>query len=140
MDGGHRLPASQVLSALGTRSHLPNLIRVLGRSRWGLVASKGILIEQRGGGGGANSVLTVWPNPASSSVRFLLDLQGGSGAWLKVHDLRGRLVHKQFFLPGRQLATWSGTDDHGRQVAAGTYFIRLTGSELDLTRKVVFLH
>ena len=47
---------------------------------------------------------------------------------LALFDLHGRrvcTVSRGVFAPGKQEASWNGTDDHGRQVPCGVYFLRL---------------
>ena len=46
-----------------------------------------------------------------------------------IYDAVGREVQKLFneeFLPGYHTLSWKGTDDSGRQVASGIYFIRVS--------------
>ena len=67
---------------------------------------------------------------------------------LKIYDVSGRLVRffnlASDFLPLASTISWNGTDDNGRRVSEGVYFVRLvvdrTGQEnYQKTEKVIFL-
>jgi hypothetical protein len=80
------------------------------------------------------------PNPfrAHLAVRYSLAAEGL--VTLRVHDLTGRVVRTLadgVMRPGRYSLTWSGTDDHGRELARGVYFCRLTAGDYRSTEKMV---
>jgi flagellar hook assembly protein FlgD len=63
-----------------------------------------------------------------------------------LYDTRGRAVRTLAEGPreaGEYEATWNGTDDTGRHVAAGTYLLRLSwrgaSGQIDRTTKVVMV-
>ena len=61
---------------------------------------------------------------------------------LEVYDATGRLVRvvaAGVEQPGYHTAVWQCTDQHGRAVAEGAYFVRLTADGATLTSKVVKL-
>lgn len=55
-----------------------------------------------------------------------------SGEGVPVRDL-------EYALPGRYEAFWDGTDDSGRQVASGIYFMQLTVNGISQVRKMYVL-
>jgi hypothetical protein len=69
------------------------------------------------------------PNPFNGVTRFSYVVPGdGAEIVMAVYDVSGRLVKtvaSGFRGPGRHQATWNGTDNRGRAVASGVYFIRL---------------
>ncbi len=75
--------------------------------------------------------LSVQPNPFRNriDIRYTIHDTGSKDPSLKVFDVSGRLV-KSFSLPTSYFllptsVEWNGTDDLGRSVPAGVYFIRL---------------
>ncbi|MGH2570264.1 MAG: FlgD immunoglobulin-like domain containing protein [bacterium] len=87
-------------------------------------------------------VLSTWPNPASGSVSLHFDLPSRESATVRILDVRGRQV-RTFVTDsrssGERSLTWDGTDDRGRLVAAGTYFVRLDWREGAATSRVVLI-
>jgi flagellar hook assembly protein FlgD len=60
---------------------------------------------------------------------------------LSVFDVTGRMIRliqpHTLRAAGRHDATWDGRDDAAREVASGTYVIKLETDEGTVTRKVV---
>jgi hypothetical protein len=94
------------------------------------------------------SRLEVYPNPFRNavSIKFQIPEQGVASSQksvvsIKIYDASGRMV-KQFnhltIQPFNQVV-WDGTDDFGRRLPAGIYFIRLESNEFKRTEKVVLL-
>jgi len=80
------------------------------------------------------------PNPARArvAIRYALGVQ--CQTLLQVHDLTGRVVRTLCASSQKRGAynvTWSGADDHGRSLANGVYFVRLTAGDYRATEKVV---
>lgn len=91
--------------------------------------------------------LSAGPNPVAGPARISCQ-RGPSPASLEVRDVHGRLV-RAFDLPGgvgadggEVAVTWDRTDQAGRPVPAGAYFLRLAsaGHTLDSRRLVVVSH
>jgi hypothetical protein len=86
--------------------------------------------------------LSVHPSPVSSGANLRLELPQPCFVRLQVHDVTGgivrRLVHGQLHAGIHEIA-WDGTDDSGRRVASGTYFLRLTTGRGDLSRRITLL-
>jgi hypothetical protein len=80
------------------------------------------------------------PNPsrARAAIRYTLDAQRQT--LLQVHDLTGRVVRTLCASSqkrGAYSVAWNGNDDHGRNLANGVYFVRLTAGDFRATEKLV---
>lgn len=76
------------------------------------------------------SMMTVFPNPSSSSFSIRYRLQGTGHAELAVFDVSGRLVRlleSGMMERGERALEWDGTDETGHRLASGVYFVRLEG-------------
>ncbi len=142
-DGRFAVPAGEILAALpgGTRTRVE--LRVVGP--WGAptpaaLASGAVVVFPVGGDGTTAAFGPPWPNPATGGVRFQVSVPAGAPARLGVYDLAGRLVVSFTYPPGDYVVRWDGTDAGGRRAAAGTYILRLEGSDGVRTHKVVLLH
>ena len=91
-----------------------------------------------GGLGGGVS----FPNPFSSGVSFSYKLQQPSDVKAVVLDAGGRVVRSlgESRLPaGEHDLTWDGTDDRGRALTNGVYFLRVWADGAAVTSKVALL-
>jgi DNA-binding beta-propeller fold protein YncE len=82
-------------------------------------------------GGPAAIGLSVFPNPARHHTRvaFTVPTVAASPVEAQVIDLAGRRVRvlaEGPLGPGPQVLTWDGTDQTGRRVPGGIYFVRIT--------------
>jgi len=85
-------------------------------------------VTLKGNGPFAGRVAIEYGLPRSSPVR------------LEVYDATGRLVQVVVSGAGQagyHTAVWKCTDEHGRAVAEGAYFVRLVADDVTLTSKVV---
>jgi hypothetical protein len=79
------------------------------------------------------------PNPAMAGTTIRFDLPRPAEVELAIFDVNGRRIRT---IRDRQSSGldrgihWDGRDDHGREVAAGTYLYRLEGAGTPLTGKV----
>jgi hypothetical protein len=97
-------------------------------------------------------MLQIYPNPFREKVKIKYCIgRSTSGetegieqrAELKIYDVTGRLV-KNFNLsttcaPRPTHVSWDGTDDLGRRVAQGVYFIRLKTMDNKISKKVILI-
>jgi len=80
--------------------------------------------------------------PIAGRVAIEFGLPRSADMRLEVYDATGRLVRivaAGVGQPGYHTAVWRCTDQHGRGVAEGAYFVRLTADGVTLTSKVVKL-
>jgi hypothetical protein len=76
----------------------------------------------------------IAPNPIRGSAR----IESPGGGRINVYDLRGRRVRTVLEShSGAVRAEWNGTDDRGRLLASGVYFIRLEGPGTPQVRRFV---
>lgn len=72
--------------------------------------------------------ITLGPNPAGASVAIRFTLPARASARIDVTDVRGRFVRRLLAedrAAGAHALRWNGTDDAGRAVPSGVYFVRL---------------
>ncbi len=82
------------------------------------------------------------PNPTSGATTFRFLAPSAGPAALSVHDLTGRRVRMlsaEELPAGIHLREWDGRDDHGREVAAGVYYVRLRAPRVERMEKVTLL-
>lgn len=80
------------------------------------------------------SLWTNFPNPFNPSTKIKFALPSASSVRLEIYDILGRLVktlisNKQLTV-GEHVVTWSGDDNHGKNVSSGIYFDRLIAMPL----------
>jgi len=79
-------------------------------------------------------------NPATGPMRLSYVLPAADAISLRVYDLRGRAVRTLVSGPqeaGGHIAEWDGRDDRGGPLPSGTYFARLAGGGMAVTRTLV---
>ncbi len=133
------LAGEQVLLALGGSPAARREVRVTADGPWGAVATAAVVVYADGGAVAPAVFGRPWPNPAAGGVRLDLEVPGPADASLRIYDVRGALVWRRAYPAGRWLVEWDGSDEHGRRLPSGTYFLRLEGSGPAMTRKVVLL-
>ncbi len=92
--------------------------------------------------GGPMTLRDNVPNPFNPATNIRFELAAETDVRLDIHDVSGRLVKKlvaEFMAPGDHQARWDGTDNAGRAVASGTYFIRLQGAGLAQVRPLTLV-
>ncbi|MEO0078613.1 MAG: T9SS type A sorting domain-containing protein [candidate division WOR-3 bacterium] len=80
------------------------------------------------------------PNPARSQVAIRYSLAADGPASLALHDMTGRVVHKLLASGGRRgvySVTLNRTDDRGRKLGNGVYFLKFSAGEYRQTEKLV---
>jgi len=85
----------------------------------------------------------VHPNPFSRITTIKYRLPEGRKAGLRVYDAQGRLVKTfgrvQSLKPEVYKVIWDGTDNKGRKLPDGVYFLHLTAKKGPLVRKVMLV-
>jgi flagellar hook assembly protein FlgD len=89
----------------------------------------------------------VYPNPFSNKTKIKFSITQFSTtvspSGLKIYDVTGRLV-KNFVLPTSNFSLptsliWDGTDDAGRPVTAGVYFLNFIVGDYKKIEKAILL-
>jgi len=103
-----------------------------------------------------NGRLIIYPNPFRNklNIRYELpdtkyetmkepisDISSPRSASLKIYDASGRLVRQWDYETIRQSdqILWDGTDDAGRKIPPGIYFVQLEADEFKKTEKAILL-
>jgi len=87
-------------------------------------------------------LLNCAPNPFSRMATVSYELRQAGPVALTVHDVSGRLVRRLesgYRSPGRHEASWNATDDHGRRMPAGIYFLRFSAGGQASSRRVTLM-
>jgi hypothetical protein len=82
------------------------------------------------------------PNPTRGDVRIDFELGRADKVELAVVDVAGRIVARvagRDFAPGSWSERWTGKDSNGRQVPAGTYWVRLAAGGREIGRQKVLV-
>ena len=88
-----------------------------------------------------------YPNPFNPETWIPFELNEGADVTLTVYDGLGRVVrrlqlgHRRpgVYLSRNRAAHWDGRNDHGEEMASGTYFVELTADEFREMRRIVLL-
>ena len=110
----------------------------VGRYESGIFEEKGV--DKRN----LNATVSISPNPFSNNVTINLGMYDAGHMMydteLNIYDMSGRLV-KQFIIPHSELPipnyVWDGTDQEGKTVPAGIYFIKATIGTTNIRAKVI---
>ncbi|MDD3643726.1 MAG: M20/M25/M40 family metallo-hydrolase, partial [Candidatus Krumholzibacteria bacterium] len=83
-----------------------------------------------------------FPNPLWGDTRIRFELPARAMTEMAVYDAAGRRVRtlmRQAAGPGPGEYAWDGTDDAGKDLASGVYFLRLRSGGAERSRKLVIL-
>ena len=89
------------------------------------------------------SIETIYPNPFGDFTTINCSLDRPESITLKMRDAQGRTVkilQKSRMLPGTFVITWDGTDDSGKRVSPGMYFIELANQKERVVQPVIYVH
>lgn len=76
-----------------------------------------------------HSLLKVFPNPLRTHTVIYYELKQPGKVLLSIYDAKGQLkrtLANQFQTSGSYSVNWDGTDQSGRQVPKGAYFVKLS--------------
>jgi hypothetical protein len=82
--------------------------------------------------------LSAVPQPTRGVVRFAWR-KLAQPARLEIYDAAGARYWRSDVAPGQQELRWEATDQFGRPLAAGVYFVRLVGPSLDERQRIVLV-
>ena len=91
---------------------------------------------------GSISVGHAYPNPFNHNVEVSISLEQPGEVQFSIYDIRGHMITSglnRFFDGGKKKIRWDGTDQDGKPVSAGTYFLRVRNDDLSKTKKIVYL-
>jgi len=89
-----------------------------------------------------SGITGVHPNPFNPQTAIAFDMAKSGSVTLRVFDVQGKLVRvlaDGVFAAGHHQLAWNGTDDTGRLVASGVYFVRLNGDGVEDLPKMMLL-
>ena len=84
-------------------------------------------------------LLRNYPNPFNPLTKIQFVIDRDAQVSLRVFDVQGRAVRtliNSYVAAGSRVVGWDGTDDAGRPLASGTYFLRLQGGGNYLSRTI----
>lgn len=85
---------------------------------------------------------TLAPNPFNPQTHVMFSLAQPGRVRVSVYDVAGRrvaVVADGMFDAGSQDVLWTGTDDAGRAVSSGVYFVRIDGAGLEASLRAALL-
>jgi len=88
----------------------------------------------------ATRLYSPFPTPFSRTVTIRYSLAADGPVSLTVHDLTGRAVRTMCAATekrGVHRVAWNGTDERGRLLADGVYFLKFTAGDYRQTHKLV---
>ncbi|HEX6789936.1 MAG TPA: FlgD immunoglobulin-like domain containing protein [Candidatus Krumholzibacteria bacterium] len=91
---------------------------------------------------GATALTSAHPNPFNPQTTLEYTLSSSERVQIDIYDARGALVRRLVdgVVPaGMHSVVWTGTDQSGRTVGSGIYFVRMTAGAHAETRKIVML-
>ncbi len=86
--------------------------------------------------------LVIKPNPVKDNAEIYYQIGSPGIMHLSLYDITGRRVKSfinGYFEQGYYKLVWDGTDDSGRRLSEGVYFIRLDNQAGSLTQKVIII-
>jgi hypothetical protein len=83
------------------------------------------------------NTLRIVSNPAKKTAQFEILGPIGKQSTILIYDISGRIVKR--FLPSSRKIVWDGTNNTGRKVSPGLYFVRLKVGDYKETKKLIFL-
>lgn len=87
-------------------------------------------------------LLNCAPNPFSRMAAVSYELAQAGPVALTVHDVSGRLVRRLesgYRSSGKHEVSWNATDDHGRRMPGGVYFLRFSAGGQASSRRVTLM-
>jgi len=91
---------------------------------------------------GSISVGHAYPNPFNHNVVVPISLDQPGEVQFSIYDIRGQLIASglnKFLDKGKKKIRWNGTNQYGKSVSVGTYFLRVRNKDLSKTKKIVYL-
>ena len=83
-----------------------------------------------------------YPNPFNPITTIRYELNVKENVKIKLIDIMGRTIKTDFYngmLPGRHTYVWNGTNDFGKAVSTGIYFIQIEAGHESAMKKMLLL-
>lgn len=95
-------------------------------------------------GRASSAALWIEPNPSGGATLIRCRTIGGDPLEVTIYDPRGSSVRAFRSVPapageGVIAFSWDGSDDRGRSVSSGTYFVRLRQGRVTATQRVTIV-
>jgi hypothetical protein len=90
----------------------------------------------------SDRIVSSYPNPFNSSTTITLNYSEGGDVSIDIYDITGRLVRELNNINkegGEIKAAWDATDNSGRRVSSGIYFVRVAGGNYSSAIKLLYL-
>ena len=90
----------------------------------------------------SDRIVNSYPNPFNSSTTITLNYTEGGEVNIGIYDITGRLVKELETINkegGEIRAAWDATDNSGRRVSSGIYFVRVESGNYSSTIKLLYL-
>jgi hypothetical protein len=90
----------------------------------------------------ATRLISIAPNPFSSTTRIDFEMAGAARIQLEVFDASGRQVRRIIDArkaAGNHSAIWDGKDNTGAQLNSGVYFCRISCGDTEASGKILLL-
>jgi len=88
-------------------------------------------------------VINAYPNPFNRTIRISWTLSRREVSRVEIFDIRGRRLKnyhiKDLGLKGTNEFNWNGLDDNGREVMSGVYIVKVSGSNIQQSLKVMLI-
>jgi hypothetical protein len=83
------------------------------------------------------NTLRIVSNPAKKTAQFEILGPQMKQSTILIYNLTGRIIKR--FSPSSSKIVWDGSDDTGRKVSPGLYFVYLKANDYTETKKLIFL-
>lgn len=85
-------------------------------------------------------VINAYPNPFNKSIVIDIKNLDSYNYELTIHDLLGRQIKKEYINNEKSTSyIWDGTDDHGKPIPSGIYFLRVRSEHKKADKKIILL-
>jgi len=114
----------------------------------GFANSHGSIVSISQGSQGNNNepenfgLLQNYPNPFNPTTQIKFNITRADNVTVKIYDILGKEVItllNEKLNAGEKVVMWNGLDNSGRQVASGSYFVKLVTSTGVDSRKMTLL-
>ena len=101
----------------------------------------GITVNAEDEAPAADFSLSIFPNPfnPSLSIQFNVSGKDAKDAKISIYNVKGQKVRQFSDFRDQKAVIWNGTDETGKRVSSGTYFIKLTEGKKEIIKKAVLI-